>query len=521
MEVDPLYLAEHTDELEKNPYLSANPAIGTPEQNRDRHPVHLHERHQERASEHPLPVSRRKFLEHSAMALAGGVLFSCTGGRIITSVSPSTPTLSADTKWPIKRVVYLMLENRSFNHVFGAFPGANGAKVGNTNGKDQPMIPAPDWLPQDMPHDYVSWVSDFANGQLDGFWRGLAAPYAYSQFQPQSIPGYWQLAQDYALSDNFFASAPGPSFPNHFYFIAGQAGGVIDNPENIEAYKTQNGIFKSWGCDAAGENVFVFVKDDMGQLSKHDTCFEFKTMGELLSERNIDWRHYSPHSGAIGYMWNAYNGIHNVFHDPEMWNNHASFDVDNIIGDIQKEDLPPVTWIVPRFEYSDHPPGSSAFSHNWVMEIVSALMKSDMWDSTALFITWDEWGGFYDPVAPPTLAGHQLGFRVPLLTVSPYAKKGYIDRAVGDFSSPLKFIADNWGLPYLTPLIAQTSNLEQNFDFHQKPRKPSIPTGRAQTYGKTACDFPQSYPGWLPRVSVAGEGKSGQTNPAGCINPEA
>jgi phospholipase C len=469
---------------------------------------------------HPLPLSRRRFLQSTAMAVAGGVLFSCTGGKVIKSVSPSTsPTLTRDTRWPIKHVVYLMLENRSFNHSFGAFPGVNGTSVGNNAGREQPLIATPDWLPKDMPHDILAWIKDYDDGRNDGFWGGKDPEYAYSQFTPESIPGYWHLAKEYVLSDHFFASAPGPSYPNHFYFIAGQAGGVLDNPQNPMTYRTADGgTFKSWGCDAVGDNVYVLVKDEHGRVKKHATCFKFATMGEQLSHHQIDWRFYGPRPGVIGYMWNAYNAVHDVFHS-DLWHRHASFDVDDVIGDIKRGELPAVSWVVPRFELSDHPPGSSAFSHNWVMDIVTALMRSPMWESTALFITWDEWGGFYDQVAPPKLAGERLGFRVPLLTVSPYAKRNYIDRTLGEFSSPLRFIADNWGLPHLTPRIAHTTNLAHNFDFHKPPRKPSIPTQRARTFGKNACDYPQAYPPWLPGVVVASEGARGTPNPVGCENP--
>ena len=119
------------------------------------------------------------------------------------------------------------------------------------------------------------------------------------------------------ISDHFFASAAGPSYPNHFYFIAGQSGGAIDNPENIGSKPTADGgTFKSWGCDAIGDGVFVFTKDEHGNLAKHDTCFRFRTVGEQLSEIGVDWAYYAAVPGQPGYFWNAYNGIHDVFHDP-------------------------------------------------------------------------------------------------------------------------------------------------------------------------------------------------------------
>ena len=164
--------------------------------------------------------------------------------------------------------------------------------------------------------------------------------------------------------------------------------------------------------------MFVLVKDGQGNLSKHDSCFTFKTVGEQLTEIGVDWRYYSAMPGQAGYFWNAYNGINNVFHT-DLWHEHAVNPVDRFIDDIEANALPAVTWVTPRFELSDHPPASSSFAHNWLTDIVNAVMQGDMWEHTAIFITWDEWGGFYDSVMPPEVDDIGLGFRVPLLTISP------------------------------------------------------------------------------------------------------
>jgi phospholipase C len=452
-----------------------------------------HPHDEERADAHPLPFSRRRFLQSSAMAVAGGVLFSCTGGRTVPSVDDPTPSI--DTNTPIKRVIYVMLENRSFNNLFGKFPGATGTTVGVEYGVEKPLIPCPDWLPGDLPHDRAAYLNCVNGGKLDGFGTGIyGSTYAYTQFDEPQIPNYWLWAREYALSDNFFASAAGPSYGNHYYFIAGQSGGVIDNPENIETRVEGDKTFKSWGCDAVGDDVFVFVKDDQGNLTKHDTCFTFQTVGEQLSEIGVDWAFYSAAPGQVGYFWNAYNGISNVFHT-DMWHEHVR-PVDRLVQDIEAGALPPVTWVTPRFELSDHPPFSTGHSHNWITDIVNAVMKSPEWEHTAIFLTWDEWGGFYDPVMPPEVDPVGLGIRVPLLTISPYTRRGLIDDELGEFSTPLRFIADNWGLDYLTPRIANTHAFEHVFDFSKKPRPPVLGKKRAPAYG-TPFTWPgDTYPGW-------------------------
>ena len=168
--------------------------------------VHPHD--EARGDTHPLPISRRRFLTRSAMAVAGGVLFSCTGGRVVPSVSDTTPGL--DTATPIKRVIYLMLENRSFDNLFGRFPGVNGTRVGNMLGQEKPLLRCPDWLPGDLAHDRASAVGEYHGGRNDDF--GIANygdPFAYTQFFGPEIPAYWLWAREYAISDNFFASVLG------------------------------------------------------------------------------------------------------------------------------------------------------------------------------------------------------------------------------------------------------------------------------------------------------------------------
>jgi phospholipase C len=464
----------------------------------------LHPRHEERARDHPIPyglsVTRRRFLERSAMAVAGGVLFACTGGRPIHRVT-DTPSTRVDTRWPVKRVIYLMLENRSFNNIFGRFPGVERSLTGLRFGEEVPLGRCPEWLPGDLPHDRAAHLNNVNGGRYDGFGIGLFGdPWAYTVFEEPQLPNYWLWAREYAISDRFFASVGGPSYPNHFFFIAGQSGGTIDNPENIETLPPPEGMdfrFKSWGCDAVGDDVFVFVKDEKGNLTKHDSCFTFRTVPEQLSEIGVSWAYYAAQPGQVGYFWNALNGIHDIFHDADYFNSHTR-PVDRLVRDIEAGRLPAVTWVTPQFQLSDHPPASSGLCHNWVTEIVNAVMRSEIWEHTVIFITWDEWGGFFDPVRPPQVDDLGFGFRVPMLTISPYiASRGLVDDEVGEFSSPLKFIADNWGLRYLTPRIRKTHNFEHVFDFTRRPREPVIATRSAPTFTDDPFTWVgETYGGW-------------------------
>jgi phospholipase C len=442
-------------------------------------------------------------MTRSAASAAGLFLSSCFGERGSTAPTPRPaygPVPNAvDTRWPIKRVLYVMLENRSFDNLFGRFPGANGTSVGLRRGNEVPLIDCPEWLPRDIPHKLSHWTTNFNDGRMDGFaGSGIGWFYAYSQFDPHDVPNYHGWAEDFVLSDNMFASAPGPSFPNHLFFIAGQAGGAIDTPENIETKHLNNGrMFKSWGCDAFGDDVFVHVIDEGGNLSRQPPCFRFETMGEQLSKRGIDWAYYSAEPSQAGYVWQAYSAIDQVYHDEELWDEHI-WPVEDLLRDIEAGALPSVTWVTPLFQLSDHPPYSTKHAHNWVTDIVNGVMRSPMWDDTAIFITWDEWGGFYDHVVPPEVDGVRFGFRVPMLVISPYAKQGYVDDALTEFSGPLRFIADNWDLPYLTSRIRGSHNFEHVFDFARAPRSPAI---RAKVPATNRFwDFPEEFPEWPPGV---------------------
>ncbi|MCI0633631.1 MAG: hypothetical protein L0206_06910 [Actinobacteria bacterium] len=448
---------------------------------------------------YPRRLTRRGFMSRSAASAAGQFLSSCFGDRVATTPAPrptfGTPAPTVDTRWPIKRVLYLMLENRSFDNLFGRFPRARGATTGVRSGAEVPLIHCPEWLPGDLPHDTPAWTSSYNGGAMDGFALGEWGPYyAYSQFGRRDVPNYYAWAEQFVLCDNAFASVPGPSYPNHLFFIAGQAGGVTNNPENILTKHLNDGrVFKSWGCDAYGEDVFVYTRDEDGHIGRHSTCFTFDTVGEQLSKRDIDWAYYSADPYQAGYIWQAYSAIEQVYSNQEFWDEHI-WPVDDLLRDIEAGALPSVTWVTPRFQLSDHPPFSTKHAHNWVTDIVNAVMAGPLWGDIAIFITWDEWGGLYDHVPPPKVDGAHLGFRVPMLVISPFAKRGYVDDALTEFSAPLRFISDNWGLPYLTPRIRGSHNFEHVFDFDRRPRPPGpLPKIPATN---DFWDFPEDFSEW-------------------------
>ena len=300
------------------------------------------------------------------------------------------------------------------------------------------------------------------------------------------------------MSENFFASAAGPSYPNHFFFIAGSSGGVADNPENIRSRKEDGKRFKSWGCDALGDDVFVFVKDADGNLTKHSTCFEFPTVGEQLTDAGVDWAFYSAVPGQPGYFWNAYNGICNVFHT-DLWHQHVR-PVDRLLDDIDANALPAVTWVTPRFQLSDHPPFSTGHAHNWVTEIVNKVMRSDHVGAHGDLPHVGRMGRLLRPDRPSGRGPVGLGIRVPLLTISPYTRRGVIDDERGEFSTPLRFISDNWGLEPLTDRIRNTHNFEHVFNFWAEAEAAEArPREGADATRTPELGLPERhYTGWEP-----------------------
>jgi phospholipase C len=383
---------------------------------------------------------------------------------------------AVETATPIKHVVFVVKENRTFDNMFGLFPGANGVSVGLDRGEPRTLTQALDEIPEDIKHCYQCAIQAWNEGEMDGFATisDAADRFAYTQFRPGDLPNYWHWAQEYVLGDNFFASAHGPSFPNHLYTIAAQSGGTRDNPDQaldlLRERHRETGLFKAWGCDSI-EEASVQVYDSEGVVKRVPPCFDFLTEADLLMEAGLPWAYYAATQEQNGYLWSAYDAVRHIREDEEIWQSHV-FPVDDFVPQAQAGLLPPVTWVTPRFELSEHPEYSMCHGENWTTEIVNAVMESPHWGDTAIFITWDDYGGFYDHVPPPQVDDFGFGVRVPLLIISPYAKRGFVTSELGEFSSVLRFMEDNWGLTQLTHRDENATPLLSAFDFEQEPRPP-------------------------------------------------
>jgi phospholipase C len=345
---------------------------------------------------------------------------------------------------PIQHVVVIMMENRSFDNLFGRFPGANGIT--------EPR--ASDPLRSDFYHGTPGVIAAADGGKWDEYpLRG------HVQYTQADIPNYWSYAQNYGLGDNFFTSIAANSTPNHIAMVASETGGDYDA-------ETQT------GCTSP-QNDLVYNKNaNDGSVYWGYPCYNIPSVPQLLQNAALSWRYYSESP-----IWDAPALIQSTSGSPNDVHDSTQF-----VRDVQSCNMADVSWVVPYSDYTDHPPSTLIAGQNFVTNQVNAVMQStcpqQYWQHTAIFVTWDDWGGFYDHVIPPIVDGFGLGPRTPLIVISPYSKTGYISHQQGEFSSFDKFIEEDFGLPNMgqRDALAQTSDLMDYFDFSQQPQAPLILT---------------------------------------------
>jgi phospholipase C len=335
---------------------------------------------------------------------------------------------------PIQHVVVIMEENHTFDNYFGDFPG-----VGPGYALTEPAASNP--APHDIDHSGPRALFAIDGGALDGF-----DPLGHVQYKQSDIPVYWAYAQHYGLGENFFTDAASSSTPNHLAMIAGQTGG---NDQTIHVH----------GCLSPANDV-VLDRGAGGGESFGQPCYNIPSIPQEAAAKGLSWKYY-----GTAPVWDAPQYIQGIKNSPQVSSTQ-------IITDAQNSNLPNVSFVTPGEDsQSDHPPQPTQPAQNFVSSIVNAVMHSSEWNSTAIFVTWDDFGGWYDHVPPPQVDGIGLGPRVPLLVISPWAKPGYISSQQGEFASFDKFIEETFNLPSLgaRDSLASTSDLMDYFNFAQKP----------------------------------------------------
>jgi phospholipase C len=383
------------------------------------------------------------------------LVFQVTDSGTPNALTATTPALTL-TIFYINHVVVIMQENRTFDNLFNGFPGADSAQSGMNKGTVVPLSPVPLAGTYGLNNGHLGWWKAWDNGQMDGFAQTATNPplYAYSYVPSSQIQPYWTLATQYTLADRMFQSNTGPTFPAHQYMIAGQSGQADENPSGT-----------LFGCDAPAGTTVALIGPNGTDLPGVFPCFDYQTMADLLDAKGMTWRYYTAGTSS---NFSAYEAIRHIFYGNDFKNNVISPNT-QVLTDIANGQLAQVTWVTPDFTHSDHPASNSNEGPDWVASIVNAIGASPFWDSTAIFITWDDWGGWYDHVVPPVIDEMGPGFRVPLIVVSPYAKHGYVSHQVYETASLLTFMEKNFDLPNLGTRDATANDLSDCFDYSQTP----------------------------------------------------
>ena len=448
----------------------------------------------------------------------------------------------------IRHVVIIMQENRSFDSYFGTYPGADGIPGLAGHPGNVPCIPNPDqpghchrpWhdtsdINAGGPHMQEDAIADVNGGAMNGFIAsvesghldtdrfGCHVPIYTAQKLKQvlngppcldvmgyhtghELPDYWAYARHFVLQDHMFEPALTWSLPAHLYMMSAWSA-FCTNPLQPLTCKTD-----LVNPDADGGNPFASAGAALlGLLSKSDsddtsanTEYGWTDITYLLHRYGVSWRYYLTQGTepdcANGAM--TCTPVPQHVETPEIWNPLPDFvdvhqdhqlanivDLQHFFHDAYRGHLPAVSWVVPSGDNSEHPPARISTGQDHVVRVINAIMSGPDWKSTAIFLAWDDWGGFYDHVAPPTVDGQGYGIRVPGLVISPYARKGYIDHQTLSFDAYLKFIEDDFlhhqrlnprtdGRPDSRPNVRENArllgNLVNDFNFDQSPRPPFL-----------------------------------------------
>ena len=392
--------------------------------------------------------------------LGFSLLLGCGADTAVETIQPSFQAL---LRQHIQHIVVIVQENRSFDNLFSGFPGADSATTGISYGQIVPLNSVPLEYGIDVDHTHPGWWADWDNGKNDGFAHESSYPipyYPYAYVPRSEIGQYWTFAARYVLADRMFQSNTGPSFVAHQYIIAGQSDDADEVPDSP---------IPAWGCDSPPGTTVDLIGPNGTDLPGPFPCFDYKTVGDLLDDAHVSWKYYAPsETEDTGYIWSAYDAIRHIRFGPD-WSGDVISPETQVLTDIENGDLAQVSWVIPTRANSDHPNSASNTGPDWVTSIANEIGASQYWQNTAIFITWDDWGGWYDHVPPPQVDEMGLGFRVPLIVVSPYARHGYISHQQHEFGSLLHFTEELFGLPSLGTRDAISDDLQDCFDFSQLP----------------------------------------------------
>jgi phospholipase C len=435
--------------------------------------------------------------------------------RLIPTVQPGLVGIHK-----IQHIIIVMQENRSFDSYFGTFPGADGIPM--QNGVPTVCVPDPQngqcvkpfHDSQDKnyggPHGSVDATHDVDGGKMDGFVQQLilgcqnpkgftcapagGPPDVMGYHDAREIPNYWTYARQFVLQDHMFEPDASWSLTAHLFMMSAWSATCSSSDPS----SCTNSLNPPWYGAASS------LSGGTPAPSPTPPNYAWTDLTYLLHAHNVSWAYYvasgtepdcendqmvctpAPQNAGTPNIWNPLPWFTTVNQDNQLGNIQ---DISKFYAAAQAGSLPNVAWIVPNGQESEHPPSLVSAGQSYVTGLINAIMQSPDWYSTAIFLAWDDWGGFYDHVVPPTVDQNGYGLRVPALVISPYARQGYIDHQILSFDAYLKFIEDDFinsqrldpqtdGRPDPRPTVREDvpilGDLVQDFNFSQPPRPPLI-----------------------------------------------
>jgi phospholipase C len=422
-------------------------------------------------------------------------LSGCAQGTPSVSAPPTIVPATAATSSKIRHVVIIFQENRSTDDLFNGFPGADTVRSGlNSKGQRIPLKPISLTAPYDLGHTHRSFEVEYNDGKLDGFDKDASSCQAaivciprelraYGYVPHDEVGPYFSMAHQYAFADRMFQTNEGPSFPAHQYIVSGTS--TITNGSTLRAAENpfRPSGSSSGGCDSPSGSLVLLINSAGKEIQQIYPCFDRTSLMELLDRSALSWRYYQATPGAG--IWNGPDAILHV-RESRGYAADVITPPSQVLTDIASGDLASVVWVTPTGLASDHALATNGSGPSWVASIVNAIGESKYWSSTAIFVTWDDWGGWYDHVTPPIYNSYELGFRVPLIVISPYAKNHYVSHVQHEFGSILKFTEKIFALPSMHTTDVRADDLFDCFDFGKPPTKfKRIPAKYPPSYFKS------------------------------------
>ncbi|MBV8197346.1 MAG: hypothetical protein JO263_04375 [Candidatus Eremiobacteraeota bacterium] len=395
------------------------------------------------------------------------------------SSSFESPALQIGAQSKIQHVVIIVQENRTTNDLFNALPGAETTHIGfNSHGQPIFLFPRPLTAPYDLSHRHAAFLLSYASGKMNG-WdliltscnKGAKCPPAATRafgYVPESeVEPYYTMAKWYSFANHMFETNQGPSFPAHQYLLSGTS--TISDGSSLRAAENpltpQNK--HTGGCDSPAGS-YVSLIDPFGNESQTAfPCFNRNSLLQLIEAQGLTWHYYQAQPGPG--LWNGVDALQPIW-SSSQYSTDVTYPPTKILSDIDAGTLANVAWVIPTVKASDHAGWTDGTGPSWVATVVNKIGLSKYWSNTAIFVVWDDWGGWFDPVPPAQYNSYELGFRVPLIAISPYAKQHYISRRQHEFGSILKFIEEVFGLPSLKTTDVRADDLSDCFDFKRHPR---------------------------------------------------